>query len=151
MVILQLRFSIETNGIKNMRRIPEHEMQIETTRSGGPGGQHVNKVSTKVQLRWNIGASTALTYDEKEVVRTQLEHRINLDDELMIDVSEERSQAQNREVAIEKLNALVNAALRPQKIRRPTRHTRASKERRLNQKRITGEKKRTRRGMEFDE
>ncbi len=128
-----------------MLRIPESEFRIETARSSGPGGQNVNKVATKVQLRWNIGNSSVLTYEEKEIVRSQLENRINMEDELMIDVQEERSQLQNREVAIQKLHALVETALRPKKIRRPTRRTLASKERRLIAKKITGEKKRIRR------
>ncbi len=128
-----------------MHRIPESEYTIDAVTSSGPGGQNVNKVATKVQLRWNIGASTVFTYEEKEAIRSQLENRINLEDELMIDVSEERSQLQNREVAVEKLHALVGQALRPVKTRRPTRKTRASHERRLTEKKKTGEKKRFRR------
>ena len=128
--------------------IPESEFTIDTARSSGPGGQNINKVATKVQLRWNIGASSVLMYEEKKAIRTQLENRINSDDELMIDVQEERSQAQNRKIAIAKLHALVNVALKPNKIRRPTRRTFASKERRLNAKKIIGEKKRIRRIMD---
>lgn len=128
-----------------MHRIPESEYTIEAVTSSGPGGQNVNKVATKVQLRWNIGNSNVLTYEEKEAVRSQLENRINLEDELMVDVSEERSQAQNREAAIAKLHALVGAALKPRKIRRPTRRTFASHERRLGDKKQIGQKKRTRR------
>ncbi len=134
-----------------MRRIPESEMSIEAARASGPGGQNVNKVSTKVQLRWNIGNSSALTYEEKEVLRSRLENRINLDDELMIDVSEERSQMQNREIAIEKLHTLVGAALRPVKRRRATKPTYASHERRLDKKKIVSERKRNRKFTTFDE
>lgn len=127
-----------------MRRIPETEYTIEAVTSSGPGGQNVNKVATKVQLRWNIGNSRVFTYEEKEAIRSQLENRVNLEDELMIDVSEERSQLQNRETAIEKLHTLVGQALKPVKTRRSTRPTRASREKRLDFKKRVGEKKRFR-------
>ena len=127
--------------------IPESEFHIETARSSGPGGQNVNKVATKVQLRWNIGASSVLTHEEKEIIRIKLKNRITIEDELMIDVEAERSQAQNRELAIQKLHELVSTALKPAKIRYKTRQTYASKVRRLTEKKKIGEKKQTRRAV----
>lgn len=124
--------------------IPDHELRIETARSGGPGGQNVNKVSSKVQLRWCIGASGVVSSEQKDQIRHALGSRINMYDEAMVDVDEERSQAQNRETAIGRLHELVEDALKPKKIRRPTRPTRASKERRLTEKKKVGERKRAR-------
>ena len=128
----------------NKINIPDHELRIETARSGGPGGQNVNKIESKVQLRWSVGESGIFDEREKERIRRVLTHRLNQDDEVMVDVEEERSQAQNRATAIARLQWLVADALAPKKIRRPTRPTRSSKERRLTEKKKTAEMKRGR-------
>lgn len=128
--------------------IPDNEFRIEATRSGGPGGQNVNKVSSKVQLRWLVGMSGVISLQEKDRIRHELASRINLADEVMVDVDEERSQAQNKGTAIARLHELVTGALKPKKIRRPTRPTRASKERRLVLKKKTGERKRARQSVD---
>lgn len=131
--------------------IPDNEIRIETSRSGGPGGQNVNKVASKVQLRWPVGASLVFSLEEKFRIRRELSHRINQEDELMIDVDEERSQMQNKDIAIARLHELVHKALAPKKIRRKTRPTRGSKERRLTEKKKVGERKRTRRQNDTEE
>lgn len=131
-----------------MPLIPPHELRIETARSSGPGGQNVNKVESKVQLRWRIGDSQALSDEQKTRLRQALANRINSDDELMVDVDDERSQAQNRDVAVARLQELVQAALKPRKTRKKTKPTKASKERRLSDKKKTSVRKQLRRSVE---
>ena len=131
-----------------MPLIPPHELRIETARSSGPGGQNVNKVESKVQLRWRIGDSQALSDEQKTRLRQALANRINSDDELMVDVDDERSQAQNRDVAVARLQDLVQAALKPRKTRKKTKPTKASKERRLSDKKKTSVRKQLRRSVE---
>lgn len=126
-------------------RIPPHELRIETARSSGPGGQNVNKVESKVQLRWHVGASGIFDDAEKERIRRAFASRLNQADEVMVDADDERSQAQNRDTAIARLHKLVAQALKPKKTRRPTRPTRAAKERRLIEKKKIAERKRGRR------
>ena len=124
--------------------IPENEIAEQFSRSGGSGGQNVNKLSTKAEVRWNVDSSAAFSDEEKEKIKQVLENRINKEGELIITSQEERSQLQNRGRAIERLNNLVSDALIPEKERVATKPTRSSKERRLEAKKRQGEKKKSR-------
>ncbi|MDD2757819.1 MAG: alternative ribosome rescue aminoacyl-tRNA hydrolase ArfB [Patescibacteria group bacterium] len=128
--------------------IPKSEINVTFSRSSGKGGQNVNKTSTKATVHWSVGRSRVLTAEEKARVRAKLASRINLYDEMVVVSEEERSQPQNRERAVARLQALVARALVVPKKRRPTRPTRASKERRLETKIRRGRVKRARRGEE---
>jgi|SRR3989344_2603905 len=124
--------------------VPESEISERFSRSGGKGGQNVNKLSTKAEVRWDIGSSQAFTDEEKERIKQVLRNRINKEGELIIVSQEERSQLQNRRLAIERLNELVSSALTLEKERISTKPTHASKERRLEEKKRQGEKKASR-------
>ena len=128
--------------------IPENESNITFARSSGKGGQNVNKTSTKVILHWPVGKSLVLTDEEKARVREKLANRINNEDELVLMSEEERSQPQNREIAIARLQFLVTQALRVPKKRRPTRPTKASKLRRIESKKQRSQIKVGRRTVE---
>jgi len=124
--------------------VPESEIAERFSRSGGKGGQNVNKLSTKVEAHWNIDESQAFSVDQKKKIKRILGNRINKEGELIVVSQEERSQFQNRQRAIERLNNLVAAALTSEKERIPTKPTRASKERRLEEKKRLSEKKKWR-------
>lgn len=115
--------------------IPEHELEFEAVRSSGPGGQNVNKVSTKVVLRFAIGASAVLPGPVKARLRALAGAAVDSDDVLHITSQRTRSQLQNRDDAREKLHALVTRALHVPRPRRATKPTRASKRRRMDDKR----------------
>ena len=125
--------------------VPSTELRWRFSRSGGPGGQHVNTSSTKVELSWDLAASEALGETQRARLLANLAGRVDEAGVLRLVVEETRSQHRNREIAVERLRALLIEAVKPRKKRRPTRPTRASKERRLQAKRVRGERKQGRR------
>jgi ribosome-associated protein len=125
--------------------IPGSELVWKAVRSSGPGGQNVNRVSTKVELVFDVQASTALTAPVKARLARLAAGRTDAEGRLVLVSQATRSQAQNLEDARQKLAALIRAASVVPKRRRATRPTRASRERRLEAKRRTSEKKRDRR------
>lgn len=125
--------------------VPERELELHFARSGGPGGQKVNTSSTKVELRFDLEASTALTEHQKARVREQLRGRLTSDGVLVLQASEHRTQGQNRRAVVGRFRTLLRQALAVPPPRHATRPTRASRERRLEDKRHQAEKKRFRR------
>jgi len=115
-------------------RIPRTELDVRATRSGGPGGQHVNTSSTRIELRWQPAASVALTEVQRERLLTNLATKLDGDGWLRITASEHRSQLQNREAAEARLVAMVKGALVVPKVRRATKPTYTSKVKRLESK-----------------
>ncbi len=114
----------------------QDEFVFQASRSSGPGGQNVNKVSSKVELRFNITVSAFLSEDEKVILCSKLVNKINKMGELVLIAQTDRSQLKNKEKVIEKFYLLLEKALTPQKKRFRTKPTRASVERRLESKRV---------------
>lgn len=124
--------------------IPRAELAYRATRSGGPGGQHVNTSSTRVELTWNVLGSPALSTAQRERLMMKLAGRIDKDGTLHLSSRVSRSQHQNREDVTERFRRLIAGALREPKSRRRTRPPRAAKEARLREKRKRSEIKRHR-------
>jgi ribosome-associated protein len=124
--------------------IPRYELMVRATRSGGPGGQHVNTSSSRVEVRWNPLESNALTPDEKERIAQRLTSRLDSEGWIRVAASDTRSQRQNRLLAEQRLASLVARALHVQKKRVRTSPTRSSKEERLRVKKLRGRRKRER-------
>ena len=132
-------------------RIPRTELDVRATRSGGPGGQHVNTSSTKIELRWQPVSSVALTDVQRERLLTNLATKLDGDGWLRITASEHRSQLQNREAAEARLVMMVKAALVVPKVRRATKPTYTSKVKRLESKSQRSEVKQQRKRISRDE
>lgn len=125
--------------------IEEKDLNFDFTRASGPGGQHVNRSATAVQLRYDVSETSSLRDDVRARLIRLAGNRITKEGELILEASEHRSQVRNREEALERLIALVREAARPPKPRRKTKPTKASHRRRLAKKRKHAEKKRRRR------
>ena len=122
-----------------------NELHFSASRSRGPGGQNVNKVNTKVELRFHVASSSLLSDEEKALLLEKLVKKINAEGELILVSQTGRSQMKNKEKVIEKFYALLIRALTPRKTRKPTEPSQASKEERLETKRKQAEKKDRRR------
>jgi ribosome-associated protein len=122
--------------INNAISIPEDELIITASRSSGPGGQNVNKVSTKITLRFNINRTAFLTDEQKDRVRSRLKNIISKKGFIVLHEEARRSQAANRARIIEKFSALMARALMVPKKRVPTGVSRAQKKRRLEEKKL---------------
>jgi ribosome-associated protein len=125
------------------------EFQFLTSRSSGPGGQNVNKVNSKVELRFDVQNSSLLSDDQKDILLKKLATKITSEGILSVISQRDRSQLVNKEDAIEKLYLLIEKALKPVKPRKNTRPTKGSVERRLTTKRIKAEIKQNR--QKFDD
>jgi ribosome-associated protein len=130
--------------------IPLSEIVLRATPSSGPGGQHVNRSSTRIEAVWNVARSAALTDAQRGRLEARLATRLDGDGDLRIVASEHRSQLRNREEALERLAGVVARALAIPKPRRATKPTRASKERRLETKKRRAATKQERRRRHDD-
>ena len=132
-------------SINRSLAVDDSEVDFTFARSGGPGGQHANTSSTKVELRWNVHASTAFSPEQKHLIHQRLGSRINAEGVLVLQASEYRSQTRNREAVVARFANLIAEALQVQASRRPTKPTRAARRRRLEAKRRRAETKSLRR------
>mgnify|MGYP002132589197 FL=1 len=122
----------------------EHELTFKTSRSSGSGGQNVNKVETSVTVMWKVNDSIVFSEREKERILLKLKNRISGEGFLQLTVSESRTQLQNKKIALERIQEIVNLALIVHKKRIATKPSRGQKEKRLESKKKISEKKENR-------
>ncbi len=131
--------------------VPESELEFRASRAGGPGGQHVNKASTRVEARWDVLRSPSLDPARRARLLERLASRLDGEGVLRVVAAERRSQLRNRLAAAERLQALVDRALYQPPARKPTRPPRAVKERRVAGKRRRAEAKKLRHRVRHEE
>jgi len=130
--------------------VPDDELVIRASRAGGPGGQHVNKASTRIEVVWDVTTSPSLSDERRTRLLARLGGRLDRRGRLRVVSDASRSQRRNLETAVARLRATVQEALRVPKPRKRTRPTQASVERRLEAKRQRGARKRERRPRDDD-
>ena len=126
-------------------RLPQAEVRYRTTRSSGPGGQHVNKAETQVELLFDVAHSPSLTEAQRQRILSQLKNLIDQDGVLHLTAQSERSQLRNREIVTARFQEVLAAALRVPRKRRPTKPTAASKTKPIESKKRRGQIKQLRR------
>lgn len=132
-------------------RIPRTEISYRATRAGGPGGQHVNTSSTRIELWWNLRDSAAPTAEQRALMAERLRTRLDQDGWLRLVEAGSRSQLRNRGAVTERFQTLLEQAVRPKKARKATKVSKAAKARRLESKRQHGEIKQLRKPVRGDE
>jgi ribosome-associated protein len=132
-------------------RLPRSELEYRASRSGGPGGQHVNTSSTRIEVWWDVAGSPSLTPEQRDSLLQRLQSRLDTAGRLRLVSSGSRSQLRNREDVTERLQSVIAAALAPRKERKPTRPSRAAKAARLEAKRRRSARKQRRRSPPTDD